>query len=52
MKKSSVFQLQETSTLTISFFENRDLVYGTVALVKCHFLINLFYECAFFIQYF
>jgi len=42
MKKTSVFPLQETPTLTVSFFENGDLVYGTVALVKCHFLINWF----------
>jgi len=49
MKKDicfSKFQLQETPTLTISFFEKRDLEWYS-RLVKSQFLI-----CAFFIQYF
>ena len=54
MKKISLFQFQETPSLAISYFENRDfewysrsgemsLFFGTVK--------NWFYECAYFSQY-
>jgi len=35
-----------------SAFSRIGISSGTAALVKCHFLINWFYECAIFIQYF
>jgi len=40
-EKNNSFPLQETPMLTISFFENRDLVHGTAALVKYHFFDKL-----------
>jgi len=54
MKKILVFPLQETSALTISFFEKRDLEWhsrsGEMSLFD-KLIVGVCY-CAFFIQYF